>query len=225
MGISKERIFLSYYCPEFIETTPNVNLRRELFLPSEKFIVGMVAYMYPPRIMLGQRRGIKGHEDFIEAISLIRKRGREITGVVVGGAYGKARKYEMKIKRDAKKKCGESIRFLGIRKDVIGIYPDFNAVVHPSLSESLGGSGESLMLGVPTITTNVGGFPDVIEHRKTGWLVLPRHPEQIADAICEIMDDRKTAQQIAENGRRRALEMFNLVGNTKKIFEIYCKLI
>ena len=53
----------------------------------------MVAYCYRPKVYLGNRRGIKGHEDFIDAIGCLRAEGRDVVGVVAGGAWQGAGSY------------------------------------------------------------------------------------------------------------------------------------
>ena len=56
-------------------------------------VVGMVAYCYKPKAYLGSRRGIKGHEDFIDAVGLLRRGGLDVVGVVAGGAWQGAESY------------------------------------------------------------------------------------------------------------------------------------
>ena len=48
-------------------------------------LVGMVSYFYKPKWYLGKRRGIKGHEDFIDAISIVRETNPQVIGVIIGG--------------------------------------------------------------------------------------------------------------------------------------------
>jgi glycosyltransferase involved in cell wall biosynthesis len=37
--------------------------------------------------------------------------------------------------------------------------------------------------GLPVITTNVGGLPEVVRHETTGFLVPPGDPKALADAV------------------------------------------
>ena len=52
------------------------SLRRSSASRTRPAIVGMVAYCYRPKVYLGSRRGIKGHEDFIDAVGCLRAEGR-----------------------------------------------------------------------------------------------------------------------------------------------------
>src|SRR5438045_2646632 len=73
-------------------------VRDELGLRPDRAIVGMVAYLYAPKRYLGQRTGLKGHEDLIEALARVRTRGRDVVGVFVGGAWDGAVAYEQRVR-------------------------------------------------------------------------------------------------------------------------------
>ena len=109
-GISPKRLFLSYYGTdlEFIKPQPGI-LKDTLHLPPSAFVVGMVAYMYAPKRYLGQKRGLKGHEDFIDALALLKDKYPNLYGVCIGGAWGNAHKYERRVMEYGKRKCGERL--------------------------------------------------------------------------------------------------------------------
>ena len=111
--------------------------------------------------------------------------------------------------------------FLGNRSDVPYLYPDFDVAVHPSHSENVGGAVESLLGGIPTITTNVGGFPDLIEHETTGWLVQPRAPAELASAILKVLDQPVRAKEIAIAGREKTEYLFDVRRTAREVYDIY----
>lgn len=223
-GISDRRLFLSYYTTDVGAFTPrddDGSLRRSLGLASHTRLVGMVAYFYPPKRYLGQRRGIKGHEDFIDAIAHCRRQGADVAGVVVGGAWGDAHWYEQAVQAYAAAHCPGGIHFLGTRKDVHSLYPAFDVAVHPSLSENVGGALESSLMAVPTIATSVGGFPDLIIPGRTGWLVPPGNPRHLANTITSVLADPIAARQRAEQARTQALTQFSPQRLGREISGIY----
>ena len=73
----------------------------------------MISYFYKPKRYLLQKRGIKGHEDFIDAIAQVRK-ASEVIGVVIGDAWGDARSM-LNVKRYAHDKCRDGVVFTGFR--------------------------------------------------------------------------------------------------------------
>ena len=161
----------------------NNNIRRELSLSPDDFIICMVAYMYRPKRYLLQSRGLKGHEDVIDAVHLLHKQGRKVKVVFVGGEWGRRSSYFEKVKKYGENRLGDSVYFLGSRTDVIDIYRGVDISVCPSHSENVGSAVESLLMSVPTISSDVGGFPDLIKHNETGLLVEAKRPEQLAAAI------------------------------------------
>lgn len=227
-GISRNRLFLAFYGTER-EKLPSPGtqqrigiLRKELKLTSDDILVGMVAYMYAPKRFLGQRHGLKGHEDFIDAIAMLREDNPKIHGVCVGGAYNeKSKWYEEQVRKYAHKKCPDGMFFTGTRSDVFDIYPDFDLAVHPSHSENLGGAIQSLLMGIPTIASEVGGFPDIVIPGETGLLIPPKNPNAIAEAIKEGLDNIEKMRKMALNGQTMICEGFTADVTTLAVLEAY----
>jgi glycosyltransferase involved in cell wall biosynthesis len=226
-GIAEDRVFLSYYGTDTDTFTlrQKGTLRHELRIAPETNIVGMVAFMYAPKWFLGQKRGLKGHEDLIDALSLCCKKRKDIVGVFIGGAWNNKEWYEKQIRSYGKRRCGEHAFFLGTRTDVADLYPDIDVAVHPSHSENVGGAVESMLSGIPTIATEVGGFPDLVHHGETGWLVPPQCPEKLADTILEVLTNPHLSQKIAIAGQQLAREMFNVRTTSAQIADIYSSIL
>lgn len=222
-GVDPGRVGLSYYGIDLDAFTPRrpAELKTELRLSSATALIGMVAYIYPPKRFLGQTRGLKGHEDLIDAVRLLREAGRDCAVVFVGGPWAGAEGYEVGLKAYAEQALGTNAVFLGDRQDVADLYLNFDVAVHPSHSENLGGAVESLALGVPTVATDVGGFPDVVIPGETGWLAPPRRPDDLAQAIGEALDDPARAKRYAENGARRVRELLNVENNGREVLGYY----
>nr|WP_249329988.1 glycosyltransferase [Stutzerimonas balearica] len=221
--VPAKKLFLTYYGTDIDLFSPGVKgaLRRELKIPERVKIVGMVAYAYGPKKWLGQTRGIKGHEDLIDAMSLVIKHRSDVVCVFVGGAWVGAEKYYVAVKDYGKKILKEKAIFLGTRSDVASLYPDFDIVVHPSHSENLGGAAESLLMGIPTLTTNVGGFPDIVIPEKTGWMVSPRNPEMLSETILHILDSPDEAIKCAQAGRALAQNMLDVKETGRAVYRFY----
>ncbi len=181
----------------------------------------MVAYMYGPKRYLGQRRGLKGHEDLIDAVALLVKQRPDVALVFVGGAWAGATAYEDKVISYGREKLGNRVFFLGTRQDVARLYSSFDMAVHPSHSENVGGAVESLLMGVPTITTQVGGFPDVIKHQTTGLLAQVKNPVDLAEKILCYLENPGLARQQARAGREYTRWLFNAARTASQMKGIY----
>ena len=226
-GISSKRLFLAYYGSESyaktFETTGQ--LRSEFGLSPDSRLVAMVCYFYKPKRYLGQRYGLKGHEDFIDAMRLLLHDYPDITGVIVGGPFGTSQRYMEQVQAYARRRCGDKILFTGFRKDVLQIYREFDVAVHPSHSENLGGAAESLAAAVPTVSTDVGGFPDIVIDGKTGYTVPAKSPRRLAQAIERMLIDPEQATQMALQGQREVRELLDLDRTAGLIEVIYSQIL
>jgi glycosyltransferase involved in cell wall biosynthesis len=196
-------------------------LRRELGISPGAPLVGVVAYMYPPKRLLGQHRGVKGHEDFIAAFSRVRERRPEVRGIIVGGAWNGATWYEQRLRDLGAQTCNGSLYFTGSRNDVAAIYPDLDLAVVPSLSENLGGAAEPLLSGVPVVASNVGGLPDLIQDGETGWLVPSANPAALAAAIEGALSNRQEAQSRTTRGQALARHLLDVERTGREVAGIY----
>lgn len=221
-GISSQRVFLSYYGSDlrpFIAATGG-KLRSELGLAQSTKVVGMVAFMYRPKWYLGQRRGLKGHEDLIDAVASLVPETPDVVCVIVGGAWDSTT-YEQSVRDYGRCRLGDRVIFLGTRSDVAELYPDFDVAVHPSHSENLGAAVESLAAGVPTIATDVGGFPDVVQPGVTGWLVKPNSPPDLAQAIRDALTNPEQGLLMARQGQALVKDTLDVRRTAQEVLDIY----
>lgn len=226
-GINPEKVFLAYYggaTNKEYQESKNI-LHTQYNIPKENVLIGMVSYFYKPKWYLGQKRGIKGHEDFIDAIEILNKKYNNITAVIIGGAWNNSSKYEQKVKEYANKKKINNIIFTGFRNDIKEIYKEIDIAVHPSHSENLGGAAESLAAGVPTIATNIGGFPDIITDGETGLLCEVKNSNDLASKIEKMIIDYETAKEIAKKGQAKVQELLNINNTGKRILNIYKRIL
>ncbi len=223
-GIEPHRVHLAYYGIDGVDGTepqPTRTCPPGLIVDDQALLVGMVAYMYPPKRYLGQRVGLKGHEDLVDAMVLVRQERPEALVVFVGGAWGGAHRYEQRVRNYARKRLGPGAIFLGTRNDVTELYRHFRVAVHPSHSENLGGAAESMLLGVPTVASDVGGFPDLIADGVTGLLTPAHSPTSLARAILSMLSDETAAGSMAVMGQRHARTLMNPMRNAAAVKQAY----
>lgn len=164
-----------------------------------------------------KNRPFKGLSYLIEALNLLNDPSVHLTFV---GDYDQ-KDYDL-----AKNgPVGDSIHFLGGRPDAIHFLPNQDLFILPATRDaSPRVVREAMACGVPCIVTDIPGARDLIEDGKSGLLVPSRDPQQIADAIKKLMDDRALLKQLAENSRQRILSDFSLHGYVetfKKVFNSF----
>ena len=80
---------------------------------------------------------------------------------------------------------------------------------------------EAQILGMPVISTNVGGISSLIENEKTGYLVPANDPYFLAAKIIEIAQDKELCLSISGNSRSRALIRHNPDNIIADLISIY----
>lgn len=223
-GVAAERLFVSDYGVDLGEHTarPKGMLRAELGLGADVKIVGMIGLMYAPKHFLGQKRGLKGHEDLIDALALCQQLDPNVVGVFIGGAWGDATAYEERVRTYGRMRCGDRAIFLGTRADVPALLPDFDIAVQPSHTEGVAATAvEAQLLGVPLVATNIGGLPDLVEDGETGWLVPARSPARLSHAIMKVLRDPERARLMAAKGQERARALFDGERKASQVVDIY----
>ena len=63
---------------------------------------------------------------------------------------------------------------------------------------------EALALGLPVVSTNVGGIPYLVRDKETALLVNDSDSQAMADAINELIKSPELAKELAANGRKLA---------------------
>jgi colanic acid/amylovoran biosynthesis glycosyltransferase len=81
---------------------------------------------------------------------------------------------------------------------------------------------EALASGLPAISTDVSGVPEIIEHGTMGLIARQSAPNEIATAMSHLLDSPSLRQRMAEVGRKKAEADFDLVKNVavlRRFFE------
>lgn len=69
---------------------------------------------------------------------------------------------------------------------------------------------EAMACGLPAVSTNLVGIPDLILNGETGILVAPNDTSALADALMRLAEDDALAKNLAEAGRCHLIERFDL---------------
>lgn len=98
---------------------------------------------------------------------------------------------------------GARVHFVGTQsqRDVKKFAAAADVFCRPSLSEGLGIVFlEAMAMGLPVVATRVGGIPFIVEDGKTGLLVAPQAPQELANALARVHDDIALRTQLVRNG-------------------------
>jgi glycosyltransferase involved in cell wall biosynthesis len=90
------------------------------------------------------------------------------------------------------------------RRELKNLYSSASVLVLPSIEDGFGlVISQALACGTPVIATTHSGGPDVIEHGVNGFVVPPRDPRALADALTRIHDEPSLLDQMRVEARRR----------------------
>ncbi len=158
-------------------------------------------------------REVKRVPDVISVFDYIVKHDIQAKLLLVGD--GPARKQAEQ--RCLKLGICDKVRFLGKQDHIEEILSVADLFVIPSGSETFGLAAlEAMGCGVPVISTNVGGLPEVNLNGKTGYTCELGDTKAMGQHAVEILRNDKKHKTMAQNARKQA-ERFDL----KKIVESY----
>lgn len=120
---------------------------------------------------------------------------------------------------------GLKIHYLGHLPGDIALsllYAAADVMVVPSTQENLANTVmESLSCGTPCVAFNIGGMPDMIEHKHTGYLASPFNTEDLAKGIIWVLEDDERWKVLSLQARRKVENEFDIQTVAKKYANLY----
>ena len=108
------------------------------------------------------------------------------------------------------------------RQELLGVYQTSGVAIFPSRAEAFAIAPiEAMASGCPTIYSQRGSGPELLEHGRQGLLVDPDVPDQIADAILRVQADPSFAGHLGEAGRARIRDHFSIEALTAENVRFY----
>lgn len=105
----------------------------------------------------------------------------------------------------------DCVTFLGERHDVPDLLKQAGFFVSSSSTEGISLTLlEAMAVGLPIVTTAVGGNPEIVQDRETGHLVPAGNPEALAQAIISHLNNRDMWSAMGELARQRVEKHFSI---------------
>jgi len=177
-----------------------------------EFTIGMVARITP----------LKGHSDFIKAISLVKGQIPGLKVLIVGEASKDKYREDLRV-LIRQLGLSKTIELTGSQANVSGIMNGLDMLVSATITPEAFGRViiEAQAVGVPVVATNVGGVVDIVEDGKTGLLCEPQNPRAMADKILRLYGDRDLVARMVIEARRRVEEDFDSDKMMKRTMAVY----
>ncbi|HEX9974804.1 MAG TPA: glycosyltransferase family 4 protein [bacterium] len=166
----------------------------------------------------------KGAFDVIEVISQVVKYHNHINFIFAGDGPDLK---QLKL-LCCENGCEEFIKFLGHIEDQrkIDFLSNGDIFLFPShYQEGMPYALlEAMAAGLPVIATNTGGIPEIISHNKNGLLVPPGQPDQLSEAIFQLIKHPRKRNTFGKMNRQKAVSEFDINIVCNKFNHIYEKL-
>lgn len=107
---------------------------------------------------------------------------------------------------------GFPIHYLGNLHDDLSLkvtYSAADAMIVPSRQEAFGQTAsEAHACGTPVVCFNTCGLPDIVTHKRNGWLAKAFDSEDLATGILWILEDSTRRAALSKQARNDAVERF-----------------
>ncbi|CUH64773.1 Glycosyltransferase KanE [Thalassovita gelatinovora] len=107
----------------------------------------------------------------------------------------------------------DRVEFLGYKSqsEVAGMLQQIDALILPSFAEGVPVVlMEAMAAGLPVVTTQIAGIPELVEQGKSGILVPPGDAPALQRAISQILSDSGKANAMGQTGRAKVKTDFNI---------------
>jgi len=194
----------------FAAPTSPCGLRRELGIPDEAPVIGVVARLEPE----------KGHAHLLEAWPRVAAAVPSAWLVIVGeGSECEALRARVSRMPGAARR---RVVFTGRRDDVAALTAELSVAVLPSLREAQGISLlEAMARRVPVVASAVGGIPEVVTDGLDGLLVPPSSPDALADALIRLASSASLRRRLGEAGYATVRDRFSIDAQVRQVEALY----
>jgi glycosyltransferase involved in cell wall biosynthesis len=169
----------------------------------------------------------KGLDTFVEACAILRRRKINFEAVIVGESGDN----EARIKRliDANN-LHQKIKLAGAmpQNKLFTEYHRADVFCLPCrVLENGDRDGipnvmvEAMSCGVPVVTTNVSGIPEIIKNGENGLLVAPDNPLALADSLEKIYVDKNLSDKLSRAALNTVKEKFDGEASARKLAGIF----
>jgi len=215
-GIEPEKVITIYNGIELDQYEPNdeagKRIRDELHVGPDEFLVGTV----------GRLVYQKGFEFLLKAVPNVLQCFPKTKFVLVGDGPLKFKLQTLANELGIFENCV----FAGFRDDIRDVLSSFDVFV---LSSVLEGHPiailEAMAMAKPIVTTDINGIREQIKNGDTGILVPPRNPEALAQAIKQLIKDRREAKKLGMEARKQVEEVHDIRRQVALHEEVYKELL
>jgi len=156
----------------------------------------------------------KGQRYLIDLAELLREKHTNFVIKIAGKGD-----LEQELKQEvAKRNLQEYVQLLGFVENINAFMQELDLFVLTSQWEGFGFViAEAMAAGTPVVAFDITSNPELVVDGKTGYLVKFPDVAAMAEKVDQLLSDRKLAQEMALNGRKRVEEHFRVEDKVNEI--------
>lgn len=164
----------------------------------------------------------KGFETIIEAAAIAKEKKKQDFVFVIAGKGPMQKEYQKQVSELG---LEDHVTFIGFVTDEQrnALIQGCELAVIPSLYEPFGIVVlETMVLGKPTIVSNIGGMKGIIKHLQTGMLMVPGNPQSLIEQIEFLFNQPEKAKEIGSRGKQIVQRLYGwkrIAAETVRIME------
>jgi glycosyltransferase involved in cell wall biosynthesis len=163
----------------------------------------------------------KGFDRVVEALATPLLKARNVALVIAGDGPSRGALEALIGARD----LADRVHLLGHRDDLPAVLNAADAFVVSSVHEGMSNVlMEAMALGLPCVSTPVGGVAELMGDDEAGLVVTASAPEPIAVALARLMDSPALARRLGLAARDRMARSFSIEANIRRFEALYAAL-
>lgn len=161
----------------------------------------------------GRLNIVKGHKYLIETVELLRKRGFDLRLQIAGedeqGGSGYHQELAKIIHDKSMSECVELLGAVSEKRIRQGL-EEAHIFALASLNEGVPVAVmEAMAMEMPVVVTDVGGTSELVDDGVDAILVKAEKPEEMADAIANILQNQQLALSLSQESRKKIIAKFS----------------
>lgn len=186
------------------------DIRKEFNIKEDEVLVGFIARMTSQ----------KDPFTLLKAIAKI-PADSKIKFLIIGDGDSK----EAVLKMADELKINSRVIFENFRQDIPDVLQGIDIFCLPSLWEGLPiALLEAMAMAKAVVATAIDGTKEVIVHEKNGLLVPVMNPDELANALIRLANDKALRDRLSKEARRTVEKDYNVERMTREVEKIYDEL-
>ena len=168
----------------------------------------------------------KGIDTLIRAIKQIQRKGVSVSLKIIGDGPELNSLIQLTDHLDVT----DEVTFMGAieNKEIASLFSHSDIFVLPCRIDENGDMDgvpvvlmEAMSFGIPVISTNISGIPELVIDGKTGLLVQPDDAEQLVAAILKVAEDQELRQRLVHAAHNHIKNEFSIDRNIDLLMEVF----